>query len=541
VYDFHTTEQQIEDGTAPYVEVTDSALKYKITAPFTGRARVEIRGGVNDSERLYRDVWRDFSGSVLEGSIDFAGKNFTKEDITSIRVDLRPSATDLPDGSQQRYRWRFSILSAGAVAERAERINNYGLTARVEGNKITVTGSVEKEASDTLYLGDILGMVIDWKANLTVTGGFRPPEGDPEMPARDSFEMIYFSNGEFKLTDGTIQLLATNENRVSAIVGDGQPRVTLAGGTVKGDGAANTGIDVESGTLIIESGKIDIPRGNAIFAKKLTVNDSSAINGLAMVTEDLNSPAEIRAYGHAIILTDTDITYSEDSDYYPPSVTFIAGNGATLDFDAISSDSRNAPLTTTLRVETGGTVNLKNETVLAFKGSLDVQKGANLTIEDGSSLIVVGESVINGAGSSGGASVLAADPNNGVLDNSGTFTIPANSKLTNNGIINNTATGEIDNKGTIDNKGAINNKGTVDNKGKIESEGTVDNTGGTIESEDGEFTSVQTEKDIGGDIEGDVKPLETETPSSSSSGCDAGYGLFALLLAVFAAGKYRKA
>ncbi|MDR1049096.1 MAG: hypothetical protein LBL51_05020 [Synergistaceae bacterium] len=86
---------------------------------------------------------------------------------------------------------------AQSAQDVADIVTAYGLAAAVSGNTVTVTGSVSKSASELLYLGDITGLVIDWKADLTVTGGRRPSKG---------VGMINFTDGEFNLTDGTIQL-----------------------------------------------------------------------------------------------------------------------------------------------------------------------------------------------------------------------------------------------------------------------------------------------------------------------------------------------
>jgi uncharacterized membrane-anchored protein len=61
------------------------------------------------------------------------------------------------------------MMWAGAawadVESVTQAIRDYGLEAVISGNTITVTGSVSKSAFDVLYLEDITGLVIDWKAS----------------------------------------------------------------------------------------------------------------------------------------------------------------------------------------------------------------------------------------------------------------------------------------------------------------------------------------------------------------------------------------
>jgi hypothetical protein len=167
-------------------------------------------------------------------------------------------------------------------------------------------------------------------------------------------------------------------------------------------------------------------------------------------------------------------------------------------------------------VKSGGTMKLINNTHLKFKGSVIVEKGGTINVDPTSSIEVTGTMSLNGSGASASSGARTmADSNNGILNNSGAFTIPADSKLTNNGIISNESTGTITNKGTIDNaNGTIYNEGT--------------------------FESVQTIDEMGGNIEGEVEPIDN-TSSSSGGGCNAGWSLFGLLLAGLVTRKYRKA
>jgi hypothetical protein len=145
VYDFYTTDEQIAQGVAPYIELTDSALRYKITAPFAGKARIRIRG--TSGPWLYDNSWDgankiEFSGSAIEGSIDFAGNNLTKDNIVLIRVDLRPNDSVLADGSSQRYRWHFRVPPTSAVTPPADSDANTQTTSTVGAGKTNVSVAV---------------------------------------------------------------------------------------------------------------------------------------------------------------------------------------------------------------------------------------------------------------------------------------------------------------------------------------------------------------------------------------------------------------
>jgi MYXO-CTERM domain-containing protein len=398
-----------------------------------------------------------------------------------------------------------------------QAITNYGLTASDSGNTITVTGNVSKPASEVLDLGDITGLVIDWKADLTVTGGSRPYKG---------WGMINFSNGSFNLTDGTIQLPSSANTWVDGIYAKGNAIVTVNGGKVKGARAKDTGINVEYGTLIINSGEMNIPCGNMLFAKNLTVNNPSVLNGLACVGDVTDYTVTV--YGHATTVPDSEVFYNkyDEGDELPDSISYVVPSGATWDIEEVTSDMTGLPTVAivSMRVKNGGKINFKN-TNLTFKGAFDVEDGGELNIGiahgDTSRLTNVG----------GTAS------NHGTINIYGTLT--NEDKLINGptGIIHNHSNNTLDNKGTLTNNGTINNKDT----GKITNTGRIDNTNGTITNE-GTFQSVQTASQMGGTVNGDVQPLSNNTSSGGGGGggCDAGFGMVGLLLAGLAALKQRR-
>jgi hypothetical protein len=213
--------------------------------------------------------------------------------------------------------------------------------------------------------------------------------------------------------------------------------------------------------------------------------------------------ASVTAYGHTI----TDGTQpnvfsslSKDKDDYP-LLAFIVCKGATWDINDVTSDMTALPNVdiVTMKVESGGTMNFKN-TNMKFKGSFEVAPDGVLNI---------GTSQINTR------SLTNLD---GVL-NTGVAQIDTS-------ILTHLA-GTITNAGTINNYGTIRNTGDIYNEGTLNNEGAIDTTGGHIYSDTA----------ISGITGGTVEPL-TDKPYSSSSGCNAGFGLLGLLpLAVWAARK----
>jgi hypothetical protein len=413
----------------------------------------------------------------------------------------------------------FVLLLAGcALADESEivtAITNYGLSRQggESGNTITITGSVSKSPNDLLYLNDISGFVIDWKADLTVTAnGNRPGKG---------FGMINFTNGEFKLTGGTIKLptssLPTNsgDQWVDAIYASENATVTVEGGRVTGDRATDTGINVPNGTLVINGGKITIPRGNMLLAKNLTVNDTDALNGLAIVGDGSNYT--ITVHGHATTVPASEVLnedYDDDDDPLPDSIYFVVPNSAVWDIEGIRTDMTAIPNLNIVKatVESGGTLNLKN-TDWTFKGYFEVEQNGTLNVGT------------THGDSSRLTHLEGTATNDGTINIYGTLTNL--DKIINNGIINNYSGKTLDNQGTLTNNGAINNAST----GKIRNTGSIDNANGEIDNTaGGTFESVQSASEMGGDVAGPVELINNNT--SSGGGCNTGFGLFGLLFLV---------
>jgi MYXO-CTERM domain-containing protein len=113
--------------------------------------------------------------------------------------------------------------------------------------------------------------------------------------------------------------------------------------------------------------------------------------------------------------------------------------------------------------------------------------------------------------------------NEGTLDIYGTVT--NFDQFANNGTINNYSSNTLDNRGVLTNNGTINNESTgrIRNTGRIVNTGTIDNKG--------VFQSVQTASEMGGTITGNsVQPLNSSSGGGGSGGCNAGLGVFGLLL-----------
>jgi hypothetical protein len=102
----------------------------------------------------------------------------------------------------------FMVMLAGSAwadeTSVVTAITEFGLARKADetGNTITIVNAsenlLEKNVSSLtdyclLDLGDITGITIDWKANLTVTGELLNIDPD------DGFEVIKFSNGMFNL------------------------------------------------------------------------------------------------------------------------------------------------------------------------------------------------------------------------------------------------------------------------------------------------------------------------------------------------------
>ncbi|GHV47460.1 hypothetical protein FACS1894204_10870 [Synergistales bacterium] len=421
-----------------------------------------------------------------------------------------------------------------------QAIEAYGLIADVSGNKITVTGTVAKQFDQGLELLDISGLVIDWRANLTVTGdlGTDDPDFVPEegtlihhfIPC-----MIGFSNGTFIMSDGKIQISVSGDGETNAIQAGGSAAVTLAGGELKGDRAEDIGINMErassGASVTIESGKIDVPRGQAILASEttkitITASDPNAvINGMIVGFDGADATAT--AYGHAIAVDTHNVFNFDGEDDEFPEITYKVNNGATWDIDGITSDMTVIPNVdiVTMKVGSGGTLNFKN-TNMKFKGKFDVEESGVLNVGVALGDTSVLTNVDGTAANHGTINIYGTLTNLDKLINDGTInnysanTLDNQGTLTNNGIINNKSTGKIKNTGTISNEGTISNDGTINNDGHIYSDTEI---GGTID---------------GNPVESLPDEQQDEPHNSGGGGCNAGFGLFGLLpLAVWVARK----
>jgi hypothetical protein len=98
VMDFLTTEQQITQNAAPSVELSNTAVTYRIAASFPGKARINFYNAAGT--RLYRTSWIEPG----DGTINFADAdvNVNGSDIARVAVQLRPSSD-----TTQRYVWNF--------------------------------------------------------------------------------------------------------------------------------------------------------------------------------------------------------------------------------------------------------------------------------------------------------------------------------------------------------------------------------------------------------------------------------------------------
>jgi hypothetical protein len=410
----------------------------------------------------------------------------------------------------------FMVMLAGSAwADVVDEIQAYGLDAVRVADTVTVTGTVNKQADEVLDLGDITGLVIDWKANLTVTGGRK---------TQNRIGMINFSgNGNFNLTGGTIDI-ASPESWVDAIYSPGgAPTVTIAGGTITSDRTKTTGINIgenAQGTLVVTSGSLNIPKGNAAFADTLIVNNPAIINGLVCEGYHVDPIAYI--YGNVTTVPDSEMF----AEKYTPgtisgSFTYIAESNAVWNIEGVTSDMADLQGIDiiTMKVESGGTINFKN-TNLTFKGTFNVAQNGTLNVGvaqgDTSRLTHVGGTATN----------------DGTINIYGTLT--NKDKLINNGTMNNYSGQTLDNQGTLTNSGVINNKST----GKTINTGKLDNANGTINIEDGgTFQSVQTASEMGGTVNGTAQSINNNTGGGGGGGggCNTGFGLVGLLFAGFVA------
>jgi hypothetical protein len=410
----------------------------------------------------------------------------------------------------------------------AQIINTYFETtaASVLGNTITVTGSVNKPAvsynpvndefSNILDLGDITGLVIDWKANLTVNSGTGPGVDKG---------MINFTSGTFNMTDGIIKI--ESPGWVDTIItGEGTAVASISGGTVTTDRPSITGFRLEEGSMSVAGGNINIPRGVVAHAENLTVSNPDALRGAAIAgTVHPVHDVTVTIYGHAISSPQNNLFPGDDDNYEGESdgtIDYAVPNGSIWDIEGVTSDMTNLPVEDfiTITVKNGGEMNLKN-TDMKFNGTFNVEQGGELNIGtamgDTSRLTNVG----------------GTETNDGTINIYGTLT--NKDKVVNGptGIINVIGGHTFDNQGTLINKGTITNKATgkITNTGKIANSGTINNTEG------GTFQSVQTASEMGGTVNGEVQPLNS---NSSGGGCDAGLGLLGVFGALALAAATRR-
>jgi hypothetical protein len=327
---------------------------------------------------------------------------------------------------------REETQSENTNAERVVQIiREYNLDAAPVGNTVTVTGT-KTNAATTLDLGDISGLTIDWKATLS---------GAAPNIASESFLIQFSGEGDFNITGGKITL-EPRDYWTRAIVAEGGANVTLSGGEIEGLGVQDTGIDISGdGTLTISGGKLTIPNGNGAFANTISITNTSGVTGVICDT----SPWEISAYGTVTTTEDSELFYEEGfSDNWDNmgDVTYIAKDGAIWNIEGVTSDSSQRKPKITLKIENGGTMNLKS-THLKFKGILNVEEpNGELNLDENSSITIVG-----GTATSGGTINI-----NGTLTNL--------DRLINNGTINNYSGNTLDNQGTLTNNGTINNTST---------------------------------------------------------------------------------
>jgi hypothetical protein len=389
-----------------------------------------------------------------------------------------------------------TFIAGSAWADEAsvvQAVTEFGL-ARMDGetgNTITIVNAsgnpLRKDVSSLteddclLDLGDITGITIDWKANLTVTG-------EMNIGPDDGIDVVRFENGAFNLAGGTIDIQTTGTGVTNVIQSVKNSTVTVNGATLRGTGLS-IGIFAESSStntkVIVERGALNFPNGVAILATQLTVNNPSVITGMTCVTDghDINNSIDI--YGN---------TYTE-----PP-------------FDPMDEYS-----TFVFTVKDGATWTVKPT---AFKPALDIP-GTKITLltEGNGKLILSGEGVMDIYGTLTNKGSLV---NHGTIKNHSKNTLNNEGTLTNNGTIENAADAQITNTGTIDNAG-----------GKIVNDGAIDNTSGTIKSDAANYS--------GNDPTGNqLESINNNTNNNGSGGgCNAGFGMFGLLLAGLAARKHR--
>jgi hypothetical protein len=472
----------------------------------------------------------------------------------------------------------------------AQAINDYGLEAAVSGNTITVTGS-KTDATEALVLSSVPdGMITyNWKATLTADCATFPPTWTNSenrslilFDVQDDNDVIFNINGgEISFTDKNLVRPYDNEDFVNLIYNNpqGTPfaervRVVLDGGFVRTDMLDAVAINVHSkemngarqgaGWLELKSGTLYAPFSEALEADngRCAIDDSALESGKLKITGLVDGfGQDLRVYGNTTmssVQTDEEYKWEEMSVTVMNEAVFTIAQNFTLGVQFSLIVENNAVLTID-----GVKVSLNGEDSL-----LHIKKGGTLNLINGGDIYVNGEIIIDGIVNKSTAqrtiSPRAADPNNGILNNSGTITVSPIGMITNNGIINNASTGTIRNEGKIVNAGTINNEGKIVNAGTINNEGKIGNADGTIsnkgtiKSDPANFSGNEPEGNAVEPIDSTVTPPDNtitppdnddnDTPSNvntsnggSGGGCNAGYGMAVLLLAGLVTIKLRKA
>jgi hypothetical protein len=355
-----------------------------------------------------------------------------------------------------------------------------------------------------LNLGDITGITIDWKANLTIIGELNPVYGD-------SIHVILFENGAFKLTGGTIDAQTTGIGGANVIVPLGDSTVTVDGGAVKGTGES-MGIFAEyvGAKVIVERGEVNYPNGYAILAHDLIVNDPSVITGMTFVKDGSDVDLSADIYGN----TYTEPPFSPFDEY--STFVFTVKNGATWTVKPTAfNHDFSRPIEIKLLTEGNGKLIISGDGTMDIRGTLTYEGDGELTFSSGSSLNIHGTLTNKGRFTNRGT---IRNYSKNTLNNAGT--------LTNRGTIENTADGQITNTGTIDNA-----------SGKIINNGTIENNSGTIKSDAANFSG---NVPVGNPVEPIDSDDDDPDDNGNGGGCNAGFGMFGLLFAGLAILKHRK-
>jgi small nuclear ribonucleoprotein (snRNP)-like protein len=438
---------------------------------------------------------------------------------------------------------------ADQVDEVVDAINNYGskgLKAVVNGKTISVTGN-ETNVVKTLNLGDISGLTIEWNATLTCSNG-EALVGTINSNS-NAMNLILMSassaEGVFNIKSGTISLangrdpspesynsswprMIKSEN-VHVIVDGGRMELAL----VEGCAISN------EGKITINGGTVHAPYGEALGATTIELNDISGLTGLVFFEKEDGNIDKVDLYDKYIACTEDSAQVGGDPDEWD-GVIMTVKSGAEWKVDVPIDVSS----VFSIVIEPGGSIVVPENKKFELKGVLRTSTAAagNGVLKNSGTFTVHSTGKIDNEGTVindgtidiyGTVTNLDEVVNNGKINNYSSNTLNNRGTLTNNGDINNTSDGKITNSGIIANTdtGTITNKGNVENsdEGSIVNKGTIDNTGGTIKSDSA----------IDGVITGnDVQPLDKG--NGGSSGCNGGYGLFGLLLTGLAARKSLK-